>query len=128
AMAATLAVCAIFLPVVFIKGVIGKFFLQFGVTLSLAVLLSYLEAVTLAPARLAQLLDTARHGRSTIGRTVDRAFDWMQRVYHWTLSRSIKRPLIVLAVGAAVMAGSFMVMKKLPGEFTPSQDQGRLLV
>ena len=56
ALAATLAVVAIFIPVVFMKGVIGKFFLQFGVTLCVAVLLSYLEAITLAPARCAQIL------------------------------------------------------------------------
>jgi multidrug efflux pump subunit AcrB len=49
ALAATLAVVAIFIPIIFMKGVIGRFFLQFGVTLCIAVLLSYLEAVTLAP-------------------------------------------------------------------------------
>ncbi len=51
ALAATLAVIAIFLPVIFMNGVIGKFFFQFGVTLSVAVMLSYFEAITLAPAR-----------------------------------------------------------------------------
>ena len=56
ALAATLAVVAIFIPVVFVSGVIGRFFLQFGVTLCLAVLLSYVEAVTLAPARCSQFL------------------------------------------------------------------------
>ena len=69
ALAATLAVIAIFLPVVFMKGVIGKFFLQFGVTLCVAVLLSYVEAITLAPARCAQIL---RHRRAS-GRSADRA-------------------------------------------------------
>ena len=61
ALAATLAVVAIFIPVVFVKGIIGRFFLQFGITLCLAVLLSYVEAVTLAPARCSQFLqDDAR--------------------------------------------------------------------
>ena len=59
ALAATLAVVAIFIPVVFMDGVIGRFFLQFGVTLCVAVLLSYLEAITLAPARCAQMLNTS---------------------------------------------------------------------
>ncbi|HPA53210.1 MAG TPA: efflux RND transporter permease subunit, partial [Thermoanaerobaculia bacterium] len=49
ALSATIAIIAIFIPVVFMKGVIGKFFLQFGVTLCVAVALSYLEAITLAP-------------------------------------------------------------------------------
>ena len=74
ALAATLAVVAIFIPVVFIKGIIGRFFLQFGITLCLAVLLSYVEAVTLAPARCAQFLKTTREGRSRVGQVVDSGF------------------------------------------------------
>jgi multidrug efflux pump subunit AcrB len=70
ALAATLAVVAIFLPVVFMEGVIGRFFFQFGVTLSVAVMLSYFEAITLAPARCAQILSTSREGRSALGRAV----------------------------------------------------------
>src|SRR5450755_3368336 len=55
ALAATIAVIAIFLPVAFMSGVIGKYFFQFGITLSVAVALSYVEAITLAPARCAQM-------------------------------------------------------------------------
>jgi hydrophobe/amphiphile efflux-1 (HAE1) family protein len=128
ALAATVAVVAIFLPVAFMEGITGKFFLQFGVTLSIAVMLSYLEAITLAPARCAQLLDTARHDRSALGKWVDRAFDGMQRGYHWVLARGIRWPGVVLAAAAVVMFGSVMVMKKLPTEFTPSQDQGRMMI
>ena len=56
AIAATLAVVAVFLPVVFMSGVIGKFFFQFGITMSVAVLLSLLEAVTITPMRAAAFL------------------------------------------------------------------------
>src|SRR5262249_61929770 len=76
ALAATLAVIAIFLPVIFMKGIIGRFFFQFGITLSIAVLLSYFEAITLAPARCSQILQTSREGRSRIGRAADAAFSW----------------------------------------------------
>ena len=61
AVAASLAILAIFLPVVFMKGIIGKFFYQFGVAMSVAVMLSLLEALTLAPMRCSQFLD-ARQG------------------------------------------------------------------
>jgi hydrophobe/amphiphile efflux-1 (HAE1) family protein len=128
ALAATLAVVAIFLPVAFMKGIVGKFFLQFGVTLSLAVLLSYLEAITLAPARCAQLLDTARHDRTWIGRVVDRGFDGLQRAYAWVLTRGIRRPVLILLATVGVMIASVFAMRKLPGEFTPSQDISRLMV
>ena len=81
ALAATLAVVAIFVPVVFVKGIIGRYFLQFGVTLCLAVLLSYIEAVTLAPARCSQFLRTSREGRSRIGLVVDRGFRRLENLY-----------------------------------------------
>ncbi len=57
AAAATAAIVAIFLPVAFMKGIIGKFFFQFGVTISVAVLISLLEALTLAPMRLSRMLE-----------------------------------------------------------------------
>ena len=76
ALAATIAVIAIFLPVAFMSGVIGKFFLQFGVTLSVAVALSYFEAITLAPARCAQMLRTTSHEQRGLRRSAaDRGFD-----------------------------------------------------
>ena len=89
ALAATLAVVAIFLPVIFMKGVIGRFFFQFGVTLSVAVMLSYFEAITLAPARCAQILNTSREGRSIIGRAVDRAFTRLEQLKYLQRTRQI---------------------------------------
>src|SRR6202042_2787700 len=80
ALAATIAVIAIFLPVAFMTGVIGKFFLPFGVTLSIAVALSYIEAITLAPARCAQMLQTVSHeARGFVGRMADRGFEALAR-------------------------------------------------
>ncbi|MFN2386340.1 MAG: efflux RND transporter permease subunit, partial [Thermoanaerobaculia bacterium] len=128
ALAATLAVVAIFIPVVFMKGIIGKFFLQFGVTLCLAVLFSYVEAVTLAPARCAQLLTTSREGRSRIGRGVDRLFGRLESLYERALQRGLRRPGLILAGGAAVFVLAVVLLRALPGEFVPSQDQSRFLV
>jgi len=97
ALAATIAVIAIFLPVAFMTGVIGKYFLQFGVTLSVAVALSYIEAITLAPARCAQMLTVAHEGnRNWLGRVGDRAFDALARAYAALLRLALKIPLIVL--------------------------------
>ncbi|MCG3115806.1 MAG: efflux RND transporter permease subunit [Candidatus Manganitrophus sp. SA1] len=128
ALAATLAVIAIFIPVIFMKGVIGRFFLQFGVTLSVAVMLSYLEAITLAPARCAQFLSTSREGRSRLGQWGDRGFEWLARGYSGLLARGLRWPVAVLCLAAVLFAGSFLVLTRLPKEFVPSQDQSRLLV
>src|SRR5437763_14674233 len=103
ALAATLAVIAIFLPVIFMNGIIGKFFFQFGVTLSLAVMLSYFEAITLAPARCSQMLNTSREGRSALGRAADAAFSRLERFYARVLGLALGRPKTVLAVAGMVL-------------------------
>jgi hydrophobe/amphiphile efflux-1 (HAE1) family protein len=128
ALAATLAVIAIFLPVIFMKGVIGKFFFQFGITLSVAVMLSYFEAITLAPARCAQLLTTSRQDRGRLGRAADRAFSALERIYARVLERGLRYPKAVLAAAAVLMVVSGGLVKSIPTEFVPSQDQSRLMV
>jgi len=130
ALAATAAICAIFMPVVFMQGIIGKFFFQFGVTLSLSVVFSYVEAITLAPARCAQFLKKHDHGapRSWLGRGVDAAFEGLRRGYARTLGWGLKRPALVLLVTLAFLGGAVAAFRALPGEFVPSQDQSRIMV
>src|SRR5262249_46509473 len=128
ALAATLAIIAIFLPVVFMKGLIGRYFMQFGIALSVAVFLSYLEAVTLAPARCAQILDVSRHQRSRLGRLVDVGFERLAHGYGRVLGRALRFPLLILILGAAVFTASIFVFVALPKEMGPRRDQSRLLV
>jgi len=128
ALSATLAVCAIFLPVVFMKGIVGKFFLQFGITLCVAVLLSYLEAVTLAPARCAQFLDVSREHRSRVGRFVDRGFDRLANGYARLLPWALRRSGWVLVGAVGVFVGAVLLFRAMPKEMVPSQDQSRMLV
>jgi len=128
ALAATLAVVAIFIPVIFVKGIIGRFFLQFGVTLCLAVLLSYVEAVTLAPSRCSQFLKTSREGRSRLGLVVDDSFRWLERTYGKVLRRSLRKPILVLVPAAVLFVAALLVLKFLPAEFVPSQDLSRVSV
>jgi multidrug efflux pump len=126
ALAATIAVIAIFVPVVFMEGVIGKFFLQFGVTLSLAVMLSYVEAVTLAPARCAQMIKL--HKAEGKPRIVDRAFDGLKRGYEKTLRVGLRASWLVLIIAGVLFAGSIWLLSSLQAEFVPSQDQSRLMI
>ncbi len=128
ALAATLAVVAIFIPVVFVKGIIGKFFLQFGITLCIAVLLSYVEAITLAPARCAQFLKTSREGRSRIGLLVDSGFRRLETGYASILKRSLKRPVLVLGLAVLLFGAALIVLTRMPAEFVPSQDLSRMSI
>src|SRR5690606_34584996 len=74
AVAATLAVVAVFAPVVFMSGITGKFFFQFGVVMSAAVLLSLLEAVTITPMRAAAFMSTSPK-ISSFERKLDHLFE-----------------------------------------------------
>ena len=64
AIATTVAIAAIFIPVIFMQGVVGRFFYQYGITVTVAVFLSLLEALTLTPMRCARFLHSAKHGQS----------------------------------------------------------------
>jgi hydrophobe/amphiphile efflux-1 (HAE1) family protein len=128
ALAATIAVIAIFMPVAFMSGMVGKFFLQFGVTLSVAVAISYVEAITLAPARCAQMVSTSHEARGLVGRLADRGFDALSRGYSRALELSLKRPWLVLLTAVLVLAGAGFTATRLQQEFVPSQDQSRLSV
>ena len=128
ALAATGAVIAIFLPVIFMQGVVGKYFLQFGVTLSVAVGLSYIEAVTLAPARCARLLSHGTEASGRLVRFVDNAFRRLAAFYARVLGFVLNHPWKVLVASTAMTAGCFALGYSLPSEFTPAQDQSRFSV
>jgi hypothetical protein len=125
-MAATAAIVAIFLPVAFMKGIIGAFFFQFGVTITVAVLLSLLEALTLTPSRSAQFLAVGKR-TSWFGHAVEASFDGMAAAYKRALVPTLRHRWLVLGAGVAVFAASFWIAPKLRSEMTPSQDIGRVL-
>ncbi|KAB2966420.1 MAG: efflux RND transporter permease subunit [Thermoanaerobaculia bacterium] len=128
ALSATLAVVAIFLPVVFMEGLVGKYFLQFGVALCVAVLLSYLEAMTLAPARCAQMLSFEKSRETRLGHAVDRMFARLARGYGRLLRWALRRSGWVLAGAALVFVGAVFVFRAMPKEMVPAQDQGLFTV
>jgi HAE1 family hydrophobic/amphiphilic exporter-1 len=126
ALASTLAILAIFLPVIFMRGIIGRFFFQFGVTMSGAVLFSLLEALTLAPMRSSQFLRTSRDTR--LAAAVDRAMGRLASRYRDWLAWCLDRSRTVLAVALAVFLISLLAVRGARREFVPPQDQSRFLV
>jgi multidrug efflux pump len=127
AAATTAAIVAIFLPVAFMKGIIGKFFFQFGVTISVAVLLSLLEALTLTPMRCAQFLEVGERG-SRLGRAMDRLFHALSGRYQRALLPALERRGMVLAGAAVFFVASLGFLWLLPQEFTPRQDMSRFQI
>jgi HAE1 family hydrophobic/amphiphilic exporter-1 len=122
ALAATVAVIAIFLPVAFMEGVIGRYFFQFGITITAAVALSLLEALTLTPMRLSQMLRSDARP-SLFERGADAVFGAVARAYAATLRVALRVRWIVLILAAILFAASLRLGTKLPREFVPSQDQ-----
>jgi hydrophobe/amphiphile efflux-1 (HAE1) family protein len=121
AAATTAAIVAIFLPVAFMKGIIGKFFFQFGVTISVAVLLSLLEALTLAPMRCSQFLEVGERA-SRFGQAVDRLFHRLSARYLKTLEPALHHRGWVLVGALGFFVLSLGLVGLLRKEFVPSQD------
>ncbi|TAL33146.1 MAG: efflux RND transporter permease subunit [Spirochaetes bacterium] len=126
AIAASLAILAIFLPVVFMKGIIGKFFFQFGITMTVAVMLSLLEALTLAPMRCSQILTSGKE--TWVGARMDRFMESFSSRYRGALAWCLGRRWKVLGASALVFALSLLLLGGIPKEFVPPQDQSRFLI
>ncbi|MCM2282004.1 MAG: efflux RND transporter permease subunit [Bdellovibrionaceae bacterium] len=127
ATAATLAVVAVFLPVIFMEGVIGKFFFQFGVTLSAAVLLSLLEAVTITPMRAAAFLSTSPK-TSRFETWLDEKFHAIADSYRKILAVTLRWKVSIVVVSLALFAVSLLLLRAVRQEFVPAQDQDILIV
>jgi hydrophobic/amphiphilic exporter-1 (mainly G- bacteria), HAE1 family len=126
-MATTLSIVAVFVPVAFMKGIVGKFFFEFGITVTVAVLISLFVSLTLTPMLTSRFLSyNKKHGKVYL--FLERGFDAVFGVYRpllgWALRNRWK--IIVLAL-ASVIAGValFAVLGK---EFMPAEDQGRYMV
>ena len=127
ALAATIAVVAIFLPVIFMKGVIGRYFYQYGITVAAAVLLSLLEALTLTPMRCSRFLAINHSGTGLAG-FVDRSFAKLSSAYQKSLAFLLRWRWTTLIATTLIFIGSFMIAKHLPSEMMPAQDQSQMLL
>ncbi len=127
AMAATLAVCAIFLPVIFMKGVIGRYFFQYGITVTAAVLLSLLEALTLTPMRCSQYLKVQHHPKG-LAAFMNRRFAWLNQKYQNILRIFLDHPSKTLIISLILFVASLYVAKFVPSEMMPAQDQSMFLL
>ncbi len=127
ALAATISLVAIFLPIALMKGIIGKFLYQFGVTMSAAVLLSLLEALTLTPMRASRFVDVAER-KTRIGRSFEAGMQRIHSAYEKYLEIALNHKWKVLLGSLIFFVLSFGTVAVLNKEFSPAQDQGSLMV
>lgn len=128
AMAATIAIGAIFIPVVFMQGVVGKFFFQYGVTVTVAVLLSLLEALTLTPMRCSRFLHTSHDNPGWLARSMDRWMEALAHRYRKSLQVALRFrwPLVLFSV--VFFIASLLLMRTLRQELLPPQDQSLFIL
>jgi len=133
-LATTLSIVAVFLPVAFMDGIIGRFFLQFGVTVSVAVMISLFVAFTLDPMMSAVWYDPAAEPgakRGPLGRLVagfGRFFDWLASGYHEILRWSLRHRITTLIVAFGAFVGSFALVPFVGVEFAPASDNSEFQI
>lgn len=127
ALATSLSVVAIFIPVVFMEGFIGRFFFQFGVTMSTAVLLSLVEAVTITPMRCAAL-DSGDLKQTWLEKIVDPFWESLNRFYRRTLVIALRFRWTVIIGATVLFISSLFIFQFLRQEFVPAQDQSFVFV
>ena len=131
-MATTFAIVAVFVPIAFMSGLIGRFFFQFGLTVTVAVMVSLFVSFTLDP-----MLSSIWHdppgsrfrrvpwlGRFMDG--VERVVEWVHELYADVLAWSLAHRVKVLIIAVVVFFGSFLVLPLVGTEFIPEADQGFL--
>lgn len=127
ATAATLAVLAVFLPVIFMEGVIGKFLFQFGITMSAAVILSLVEAVTITPMRAAAFLKTEQKF-SKFEVKLEHVFESLANGYRNLLATCLNHKWKILISSMTFFILSLFTVKFIKQEFVPTQDQNLIII
>jgi hydrophobe/amphiphile efflux-1 (HAE1) family protein len=129
-MATTFAIVAVFVPIAFMSGIVGKFFFQFGVTVSVAVLVSLFVSFTLDPMLSSVWHDPpgSRFKRVPwLGRFMDkveRFIEWMHRIYGRILEWALGHRKSVLAIALLSFVAGVAILPMVGTEFIPDSDQG----
>ncbi|OFZ31468.1 MAG: acriflavin resistance protein [Bdellovibrionales bacterium RIFCSPHIGHO2_01_FULL_40_29] len=127
AIAASMAVLAVFLPVIFMDGVVGKFFFQFGIAMSAAVLISLLEAIVITPMRTATFLkDDAKLSRFET--RLDSIFEKFSHAYQNGLKHCFNHKWLIVSFSMIFFIGSLFLFKFIKQEFVPTQDQNLIIL
>lgn len=121
--ATTAVLVAVFVPLVFLPGFIGRIFTELALTIAAAVILSAFVALTLSPMMASKLLRPSREARG-LAKWVNSAVNGMRTSYRDSLELAMRAPLLVLPVILMALAGSGYLLNRLPSELTPAEDRG----
>ncbi len=123
----TLSLTAVFIPVLFMGGVVGRLMHEFAVTIAAAVLVSGLVSISLTPMLCSRFMkppQASRHGR--LYNAIEIGFDWLVRAYRWSLRQTIHFRGATMAVAFLLLVGTVYLFTIVPTGFIPSVDTGQI--
>ncbi|ATX81044.1 multidrug efflux pump [Mariprofundus ferrinatatus] len=121
--ATTAVLAAVFIPITFMEGDIGRLFSEFAITITAAVVFSTFAALTIAPMIASKLLQ----GRSESGGLslrIDRSFSRLREFYLHKLNTLLDRPALALLVIAVMLLLAMLLLRQIPQEYSPKEDRG----
>jgi multidrug efflux pump len=121
----TITLVAVFIPLAFLSGNVGRLFKEFGIAVAVAVLISGFVALTLTPMISSQILRPL-HGtsKSWASRSFDAFFDKLNIFYERLLKWSLHHRLLIITAGIAAVTAGIFIFKILPSELVPVEDRG----
>jgi hydrophobic/amphiphilic exporter-1 (mainly G- bacteria), HAE1 family len=119
--ATTMSVVAVFVPVAFTKGIVGRFFYQFGLTVAFAVLISMFVSFTLDPMVSSRILRMPKKGR--LHQLSERPFLFIERLYERILGAALRHRWVVIGIALVTVFGAARVARYIRSEFLPIEDQ-----
>jgi HAE1 family hydrophobic/amphiphilic exporter-1 len=126
-MATTASILAVFVPVATMKGLIGRFFVQFGLTVAFAVAVSLFVAFTLTPMLSSRFL-RAHTSKGPIGKAIEGFLDGIEHAYTKLLSAALRHRVLTVLTAIAVFVGSIFLAAIVPKEFMSVEDRSQFLV
>ncbi|MEW6450099.1 MAG: efflux RND transporter permease subunit [Pseudomonadota bacterium] len=124
----TLSLIAVFIPLLFMTGLVGRMFREFALTLTIAVVVSAIVSLTLTPMMCSRILRAEREGSgNAVTRFFNRAVDRTVEVYHRTLEVVLRHQTLTLLTTLATLAATVWLYIIIPKGFLPSQDTGLII-
>jgi len=121
-LATSLSVVAVFLPTAYTRGIVGRFFFPFGLTISFAVLISMFVSFTLDPMLSSRML-RRRTRLGPVFRALEWAFGRVEKGYEKVLAFCLRRRLLIVGLSVVFLAGSFSLVGLIRQEFIPVEDR-----
>jgi HAE1 family hydrophobic/amphiphilic exporter-1 len=122
----TLSLAAVFIPVFFMGGILGRLFHEFAAVIIVAILISGFVSLSLTPMLCSRFMRPPSEKHNALYRGSERVFDGMRNLYEWTLRGVIRHRFVTLIVAAGTVVATVMLYEVLPKGFIPNQDTDQL--